>query len=144
VKLLDVNLLLYAINEDAPHHEAARDWLQAALSGTETIGLTWPVLLAFLRLSTRVAVFPRALQVEQAVELIDTWLAQPCVVLLHPTPRHWSILRGLITSSGAAGNLTSDAHLAAMAVEHGAELCSTDHDFARFTTVRWLNPIATA
>jgi len=142
VKLVDVNLLLYAVNEDAPFQERARAWLERSLSGTETIAFTWPVLLAFLRLSTRAAVFPRPLDPEEAFGVVESWLAQPCVTILQPTARHLAVLRDLLLPFGMAGNLTSDAHLAAIAFEHGAELYSSDHDFARFSTVRWVNPLA--
>lgn len=142
MKLVDANLLLYGVNEDAPHHVAARVWLEHTFSGPETVALTWPVLLAFLRLTTRSAVFPRPLTVEQAIGLVDEWLALPSVVIVHPGHRHWSILRDFLAAAGAAGNLTSDAHLAAIAVENGAELCSTDTDFGRFPGLRWTNPLA--
>jgi toxin-antitoxin system PIN domain toxin len=144
VKLVDANLLVYGINEDAPLHERARGWLEGALVGQETVAMTWPVLLAFLRLTTRRAVFPRPLTVEQAIGIVDEWLALPSVVIVHPGQRHWAILREFLTVTGSAGNLTSDAHLAAIAVEHGAELCSTDGDFARFPGLRWRNPISAA
>ena len=142
MKVLDVNVLLYAVNEDAPHHDAARAWLESAMAGRETVALTWIVLLAFLRLSTRVAVFPQCLTIEQAVQVVDTWLSLPTVVIVQPTSRHWVTLRDLLLSAGTSGNLTSDTHLAAIAIEHGAELCSTDHDFARFPALRWVNPLA--
>ncbi len=141
MKLVDVNLLLYAVNEDAPPHEAARSWLESALSGTETIALSWSVLLAFLRLATRSAVFPRPLGVEQAFEVVESWVSQPCVAIVHPTERHAQVLKDLLVPLGTAGNLTTDAHLAALALEHGAELCSCDRDFARFPGLRWSNPL---
>ena len=142
MKVLDANLLLYAVNEDAPLHGKAKPWFEAVLCGTEPVGLEWTVLLAFLRLSTRRAVFPTPLQLDEAFALIDSWLAQPCVDIVLPTERHLEVLRDLLRPFGAAGNLTSDAHLAAVAVEHGAELCSCDADFARFPGVRWTNPLA--
>lgn len=142
MKVLDVNLLLYAVNEDAPLHQRARAWLEEALSGSETVAFTWAVLLAFLRLSTRSLIFPDPLSVERAFRLVESWLDQPCAVILHPTGRHLAVLEGLLRPLGAAGNLTSDAHLAAIAIEHGADLCSCDADFARFSGVRWHNPLA--
>jgi hypothetical protein len=144
VKLVDVNLLLYAVNEDAPFHREAKEWLEGVLSGRETVGFSWSVLLAFVRLSTRPVLFPHPLDVEQAFDLVESWLAQPCVTVVHPTRRHLAILRSLLRPLGTAGNLTSDAHLAAIAVEHGAELCSTDRDFGRFAGVVWRNPLAAA
>jgi hypothetical protein len=140
MKLLDVNLLLYAVDKDAPRHGDARSWLEEALSGTESIAFTWSVLLAFLRLSTRSAVFPKPLRSEEAFALIESWLSQPCAVVVHATDRHVAILKELLLPLGTAGNLTTDAHLAALALEHGAELCSTDGDFARFPGLRWVNP----
>lgn len=141
MKLVDANLLLYAVNEDAPFHGAASNWLEQELSGTETIAVTWSVLLAFLRLSTRSAVFPQPLSVEHAFQVIASILELPCVTVLHPTERHFAVLRDLLLPLGTAGNLSSDAHLAAIAIEHGAELCSTDHDFGRFPSLRWTNPL---
>ncbi|MCW8139153.1 MAG: type II toxin-antitoxin system VapC family toxin [Planctomycetota bacterium] len=144
MKLVDANLLLYAINSDSPLHRPAREWLERTLSGTETVGFTWTVLLAVLRLSTRSVVFPSPLTLEQAFELVDSWLAQPCATILEPTDAHARVLRDLLLPVGAGGNLTSDAHLAAVAIEHGAELCSCDTDFARFPGLRWTNPLLTA
>lgn len=142
MKLIDANLLLYAVNEDAPLHASARDWLGAVLSGTETIALTWSVLLAFLRLSTRAIIFSRPLSPDEAFDVIEAWLSRPCVTVVHPTARHPSLLRDLILRAGTAGNLTTDAHLAAIAIEHGAELCSCDGDFARFSGLCWNNPLS--
>ena len=140
--LVDANLLIYAVNEDAAPHRRAKAWLEAALSGKETVGFSWNVLLAFLRLTTRPGLFRNALQPAAAFELMAAWLDQPAAVVVHPGPRHLAILRGLLEPLGAGGNLTSDAHLAAIAMEHGAELCSSDADFARFTGLRWRNPLA--
>ena len=141
MKLLDVNLLLYAVNEDAPLHRKAKDWLDGVLSDTETVAFTWTVLLAFLRISTRPAIFPRPLTPGEAFDLLESWLAQPCVSILEPTDRHLRVLQDLLRPLGTAGNLTSDAHLAAVAMEHGAELHSCDADFARFPGLRWVNPL---
>ncbi|MFN2469062.1 MAG: type II toxin-antitoxin system VapC family toxin [Gaiellaceae bacterium] len=141
MKLTDVNLLLYAVDESAPRHEAARDWLESALSGPETFALTWTVILAFLRLSTNPRVFEAPMHPDEALDLVDSWLAQPAVTVVHPTDRHAALLRDLLGPLGAAGNLTTDAHLAALALEHGAELCSADADFSRFPGLRWVNPL---
>lgn len=140
--VVDVNLLIYAVNEDSPDHEQAKAWLEAAMSGTETVGLPWIVLLAFLRLTTRSGLFEKPLTVAAAFDLVDSWLQQPSVVTPEPTARHLPVMRNLLAPLGAAGNLTSDAHLAALAIEHGAELRSTDHDFGRFLGLRWSNPLA--
>lgn len=140
--IVDVNLLIYAVNQDAPSHKKAKSWLEAAISGTETVGLSWTVLLAFLRLTTRPGLFQKPLAVDRAFELVETWLQQPTVTVVEPTARHLSTLRDLVLTVGTGGNLTSDAHLAALAIEHGAQLCSADNDFARFDRLRWRNPLA--
>lgn len=141
MKLPDVNLLLYAVDETSPKHPGAKEWLESVLSGSETVGFAWVILLAFVRLSTRPAVFINPLTAEEAMDLVDGWLDQPCATVVHPTPRHAVVLRGLLQGVGTAGNLTTDAHLAALAVEHGADLCSSDADFSRFPHVRWLDPL---
>jgi toxin-antitoxin system PIN domain toxin len=142
MKLLDLNILVYAIDESSSRHRAARDWLEETLSGSGTVAFAWHVLIGFVRLSTRSSVFAAPLSVEEAFDVVDGWLQQPCVTVLEPTDRHAGRLRGLLTELGTAGNLTSDAHLGALAIEHGAELCSTDVDFSRFPGVRWVDPLA--
>jgi toxin-antitoxin system PIN domain toxin len=142
VVIVDANVLVYATDGDAPLHERAREWLLAAFARGEAIGFAWVVLLAFVRLSTHVAVFPRPLTPEQAVDLVDLWLRQPAAVLVEPGRRHPSLLRGLLLESGTAGNLVNDAHLAALALEHGATVVSFDRDFGRFAGVRWELPRA--
>jgi uncharacterized protein len=141
VKLPDANVLLYAIDSRSPRHERARAWLEEALSGAETIAFAWSVLLAVLRLGTSAAVFEQPLGLQEALDVIDSWLAQPCVVIVHPTDRHAALLRELLTPLGSAGNLTSDAHVAALAIEHGAKLCSCDADFSRFAGLQWTDPL---
>jgi uncharacterized protein len=140
--LLDANILIYAVNTDAPLNRKAKAWLEAALSGAESVGLPWNVLLAFLRLTTRPALFRRPLSVDRAFDLMASWLDQPSVTIVHPGSRHLPVLRELLRPLGSGGNLTSDAHLAALAIEHGAQLCSTDTDFARFHGLKWRNPLA--
>jgi toxin-antitoxin system PIN domain toxin len=140
--VVDVNLLIYAVNEDAPDHGKAKAWLESVVSGTETVGLPWIVLLAFLRLTTRAGLFQKPLTVGAAFDLVDAWLQQPSVTVPEPTARHLQTMRDLISPVGTGGNLTSDAHLAALTIEHGAELCSTDNDFGRFMRLRWRNPLA--
>jgi toxin-antitoxin system PIN domain toxin len=141
VKLPDVNLFLYAYDSRSPRHAAASDWLEQTLSGTETLGLAWAVMLAFIRLSTRQVVVEEPFEVAAAIELVESWLEQPCVTVINPTERHAAVLRELLVPFGTAGNLTSDAHLAALAIEHGATLCSCDNDFARFSGLRWTDPL---
>ncbi|MGI8524446.1 MAG: type II toxin-antitoxin system VapC family toxin [Nocardioides sp.] len=142
MKLPDLNLLLYAVNRESAHHRPAHAWWQDLLSSGEPVAQSWSVLLGFVRLSTRAQVFRSPLTCEQALDLVDGWLARPAVRILTPGPRHTAVLRDLLFPLGTAGNLTTDAHLAALAIEHGAELCSADTDFARFSGLRWINPLA--
>lgn len=141
MKLLDLNLLLYAVNRDSAPHRRAKAWLDGLLSGDEAVAIPWVVLLGFLRLTTNARILPNPLTAAQAIAVVDGWLAAPCVVALYPGDEHWRILRELLEASGTAGNLTTDAHLAALAIEHGCELCSADGDFARFPVLRWTNPL---
>lgn len=139
--LVDANVLIYAIDADSPHHAASRRWLEDALSGTTPVGLAWIVILAFLRLTTRSGILKRPLPPERAMAFVDEWLAQPYVRAVSPGEGHWAILRKLLRDSGTAGNLTSDAHLAAVALEIGASVCSTDADFGRFPGVERISPL---
>lgn len=140
--LVDTNVLLYAVDESSPHHEAARVWLEQRLAGTETVAFAWNALLGFVRLVTNPRVFDSPLDVADALDLVDAWLAQPVAAVVAPTARHAAVLRDLLTPLGTAGNLTSDAHLAALAIEHGAQVCSTDRDFARFAGVEVVDPVS--
>jgi uncharacterized protein len=141
VKIVDLNILLYAVNRDSPNHAAAKSWWEAALNGDEPIALPWIVLIGFLRVGTNDRVFRRPLSPEQALDIVDSWLAQPPVIALSAGNNHWNVLRELLDQVGTAGSLSTDAHLAALAIETGAELCSTDADFARFPRLRWRNPL---
>lgn len=141
MKLLDANILLYAVNADAPLHGDIKRWLEESLSGTETVAFSWGVLLAFLRVSTRPGLFRNPLPTDAALDIIRGWLELPGVTVVNPGPTHFTILRRLLGPIGTAGNLTSDAHLAALAIENGAELCSCDADFGRFTGLKWRNPV---
>lgn len=142
MRLVDLNILLYAINADSPHHRAAKTWVEDTIGGTETVALPWIVILGFLRLATSRHIFVKPLAPEDAVAVVDGWLGRPNVVALYPGPEHWRILKLLVAGAGTAGNLTTDAHLAALAIEHGCELCSTDADFGRFPQLAWINPLA--
>lgn len=141
MKVVDLNLLIYATNSDAPDHQHAREWWERAIASDETIGLAWVVLLGYLRITTRPGLLPRPLSVPQATGVIDEWLNQPVTIVLLPGERHWSILKSLLQPIGAAGNLTTDAHLAALAIEQGATLYSSDRDFARFADLKYQNPL---
>lgn len=144
MKIVDLNVLLYAVNEDAPHHRRIVGWWEQALNGDEAIGLAWVVVLGFLRTSTNSRIVPHPLPAGEAIDQIDTWLALDIVSLVTETRDHWRVLRNLLAESGVAGNLTTDAHLAAMAVTRGATLASCDGDFARFPNLRWENPLRPA
>ncbi|MFH0751690.1 MAG: type II toxin-antitoxin system VapC family toxin [Chloroflexota bacterium] len=136
MRIVDANVLLYAVNVAAPRHAQARSWLDGALAGREPIGFAWTVLLAFLRLATHPAVFPRPLTASEATDVVRAWLAQPPATVVEPTPRHADLLAGLLAEAGTAANLVGDAHLAALAIEHGAVLVSYDADFGRFAGLR--------
>jgi toxin-antitoxin system PIN domain toxin len=138
--LVDANVLIHAVNEASREHASARDWLRQALLGSEAVAFAWTVALAFLRLSTHPAVFPRPLSVTRAASILETWLEGPPAVMLEPTRRHLPLMRGLLERTGTAGNLVGDAHLAALALEHGATVVSFDRDFARFEGVALLRP----
>lgn len=140
MNLVDANVLLYAVNSDAVHHERARRWLDDALSGSETVAFSWIALLAFVRLSTKVALFPSPLTVDAAMAQVDAWLAAGPAVVLEPTSDHAGIVRRLLAGVGTGGNLVNDAHLAALAIEHRCGIVSFDNDFSRFEGVTWQAP----
>lgn len=139
--LLDANVLLYAYDSSSEHHEPARRWLERALSGAERIGLPWTTILAFLRIATHLRL-RRPLTVEEASGIVSEWLQHPRVIPLDPGDRHWETLAGLLRDGQARGPLVMDAHMAALAIDHGATLVTTDRDFARFPGVRTQNPLA--
>jgi toxin-antitoxin system PIN domain toxin len=141
VKLPDVNLLVYAADETAARHELALEWIQTTLSGTETVAFAWLALIGFVRITTNPKSVAIPWSAAQALDVVDRWLAQPAATVVHPTSRHAAVLRDLLVPLGAGGNLTSDAHLAALAIEHGATLCSHDNDFSRFAGLRWEDPL---
>ena len=136
MKIPDVNVLLNARDLTARHHATARPWLESALSGNETVGLAWAVLLGFIRISTNPRVYSQPLDVAEALDQIDEWIDLSSTALVAPTNRHQTILRGLIEAAGTAANLTTDAHLAALAIEHGATLATFDGDFHRFSGLK--------
>lgn len=140
MKIVDANVLVYATDRDAIHHDPAWRWLNEALSGNEALGLSWLVITAFIRLSTHPAVFPHPLTPDHALDTVAEWLSRWHVVALRPTPAHLATLRSLLSPIGTGGNLVNDAHLAALAVEHRATIVSYDNDFSRFPGVRWQTP----
>jgi toxin-antitoxin system PIN domain toxin len=141
VILVDANLLLYAYDASSNRHEPARRWWEEQLSRPEPVRIAWSSLVAFVRIGTHVRVFEQPLTAEEACTAVETWLDRPMVDVAEPGPRHWEILRGLLVGSQASGNLVTDAHLAALAIEHGMVLMSTDRDFARFAGLAWKDPL---
>jgi toxin-antitoxin system PIN domain toxin len=138
--LLDVNLLLYANDLASPHHERTKAWAEQALSRQESVGLSWMTILGFLRISTHPRL-PRPIPLANALAAIAEWLDHPSVSIVSPGERHWGIFRSLLPSAQARGSLIMDAHLAALAIEHGATVCTNDKGFARFSGVPWMNPL---
>lgn len=130
--VIDTNVLLYAANTSAPQHERTARWLDRALEESQVLGLPWVAALGFIRISTNPRIFPTPLTPDEAVGAVRTWHAHPAVTVPEPTSRHLSVLSGLLLESGTAANLTTDAHLAALAIEHGAAVASFDRDLARF------------
>lgn len=134
--IVDANVLLYAVNAESLHHEPSRSWLDRSLAGAEAVGLAWVALLAFVRIGTNAEILPTPMTVDEATDQVERWLGAPAAVVVEPTARHVGLLRGLLRGAGTAGNLTTDAHLAALAIEHGAEVVSYDRHFARLEGVR--------
>ena len=139
--LVDANILLYAEDQSSPSHDAARAWWDTALSGISPICLCWNVLGAFIRIGTSPRVFEHPLSLDQALARIQSWMDQPCTRIVSPTGRHWTVFQKMLRDGQAVANLVTDAHLAALAAEHGCELLSTDSDFSRFPGIRWRNPL---
>ena len=140
--LVDANILLYAEDSLQSRHQQARSWWDDQLSGTGVVCLCWTVLSAFIRIGTNPRVFEHPLSLEQALARVQSWLDQPCTRVVRPTERHWTVFQQVLTDGQAVANLVTDAHLAAIAIEHGCELASTDSDFARFPKLKWRNPLA--
>ena len=139
--LPDINLLVYAYNRHAPHHREAKVWWEGLLNGSQPVGIPWAVACGFVRLMTHPVVLVNPLEPARAIHHVRSWLEQPLVEVLDPGPRHLEILERLLDAAGAAANLTTDAHLAAIAIEHQCEVHSSDTDFARFPGLRWRNPL---
>ena len=137
----DVNLVVHAYDSGSRRHEAARRWWEASMNGTGAVGIPWIVILGFIRITTHPRILENPLEVDGACARVRTWLARPNAIVVHPGARHPDLLFQLLAAAGTGGNLTTDAHLAALAVEHQAELHSTDADMARFPGLRWVNPL---
>jgi uncharacterized protein len=141
VVLADVNVLVYAHREDAPHHAACRAWLEGVVNGDESFGLSELVLSGFMRVVTHPKVFMRPSSLAEALEFTEQLRGRPNCVPVVPGRRHWDIFRALCAAAGAKGNLVPDAYLAAMAIESGCEWVTTDRDFSRFKGLRWRHPV---
>jgi toxin-antitoxin system PIN domain toxin len=140
MRIVDANVLLYAVNSASEHHASSRRWLDGALSGADIVGLAWVPLLAFARLTTKHGLFPTPLAPEAAMAQIRDWCSAPSAVLVNPTARHADVLSDLLSRVGTGGNLVNDAHLAALAIEHRASVVTYDSDFGRFDGMRWYTP----
>jgi uncharacterized protein len=141
VILVDANLLLYAEDTLSAHHDPARRWWDAQLSGDEPVCICWPVVKAYVRIGTNPRLLRRPLTIKEACERVESWLQQPCVRVIAPTDQHWLFFQTMLQQGNATANLVSDAHLAALALEHNCVLNSTDRDFSRFPGLKWENPI---
>ena len=135
-----VNVIIHAYNADSPVHDLARGWWEQTLGAPEPVGLAWSVVLGYIRITTHTRILSNPLPPSVACGHVEAWLGQPQVTFLHPGERHAAIFFDLLRRLGTAANLTTDAHLAALAIEHQAEICSTDTDFARFSGLSWRNP----
>lgn len=140
--LPDVNVLIYAYNTGAPFHERALSWWRATLSGAQAVGIPWVVVFGFVRLMTSPRVVRDPLTPGEAMSCVRSWFEKPELAILEPGPRHLTIVESLFAELGVAGRLTTDAQIAAIAIEHQAVLCSNDQDFGRFGGLRWINPLA--
>jgi toxin-antitoxin system PIN domain toxin len=136
VNLPDANILLYAYERSSPHHAGAKRWLEEALSGSAPVAFCWPTILAFIRIATNAKAMMRPLATTDARQIVASWLGQPISTIVLPTERHWDLFSGLLTSGQVSGPLVSDAHLAALTIEHGATLVTNDRDFTRFPGLR--------
>ena len=139
--LIDANLLIYAYDDNAKSHDAARRWLEARLQEDDLIGIPWATILAFLRIATNARLFEQPLSIEEGIQIVDEWISWPGVVALEPGERYWQILRGILPASQARGPNVMDAHLAALAIENGATLCTADRGFARFPGLKVEYPL---
>jgi uncharacterized protein len=142
--LVDANILLYAVDEASPFHRPASSWLTGVLNGPRRVGFPWQSLVAFVRISTHERASAHPLTPEQATRFIADWLQPEVSWIPREGPGHARILTDLITRYQLRGSIISDAHLAALAIEHGLDVCSNDSEFARFGEVRWINPVAPA
>jgi len=134
-------MLIYAVDDSSPFHRKAHSWWNECLSSISPVGLCYPTVLGFIRIATSRRVYDDPLSLDESLAILDEWTAQPNTTFVMPTARHWPILQSLLVASGSAGNLTTDAHIAALAIEHGYTVYSNDADFGRFKTLSWVNPL---
>src|SRR5687767_8351709 len=139
--VVDITLLLAAVNTRAPTHKAARQWWEEQLNSDATIGLSWLVILGFIRLTTNSKIMPEPLLLADAVAMVDEWLRRPNVKMVQVTAKHWSILQNMLHAVGHGTALTMDAHLACLGIEHDAEIATADEDFSHFPGLKWRNPL---
>jgi toxin-antitoxin system PIN domain toxin len=139
--LVDTNILIYAEDSLSPLHKEARQWWDTQLSGESPVCLCWPILSSFIRITTNRQIFIKPLTMKQAITRVQSWIDQPCVRLINPTESHWQIFQSTLLDGQAKANLVADAHLAALAIEYGCTLYSTDSDFSRFPKLKWKNPL---
>ncbi len=142
--LVDTNLLIYATDKSNQRHDAVRAWLEQRLTGGGEVGFAWIALLGFIRITTNFRVMRNCFSIAQAISHVSAWLANPGARIIGPTAAHWQQLQTMLRSAGTGGNLTTDAHLAALAAEHDCELCAADGDFSRFAGLKWRNPLKAA
>ncbi len=140
MKVIDANVLIYAVSRQSPRFEIANTWLDKTMGESETIGFSWLALIAFMRITTHSRLSPQPLSIQQSKQIVRKWLEQPCSTILYPTDKHLNLIEELLHPLGVAGDLTNDAHIAALAIEHGATVYSFDNDFSRFPRVRWAMP----
>jgi toxin-antitoxin system PIN domain toxin len=138
---LDANIILYAYNEDAPKHAEAKQWFEEQLSQPAVFGLSWQVITAFLRISTNPKAFPQPFDLPEAIEIVDEWLRHSSIKILTPAQNQWTIYQSLIIEGKTKAALMMDAHMAALAIEHGATLATTDRDFSKFSRLKTINPL---
>jgi toxin-antitoxin system PIN domain toxin len=138
--IVDANVLLYAVDQTSPHHDVSRQWLEAAINGASRVGFPWQSLIAFQRIATHPRVMRRPLATAEAWAFIDDWLGCANAWIPEPGHRHQDLMRSLIVGGNLQGNIISDAHLAALAIEHGVAMVSFDSDFARFPGLQWRCP----
>lgn len=139
--VVDANLLIYAYTASSPEHAPARRWVEAVFSGKDPVRIPWSTIHAFLRITTQSSLFEKPYTIADAASIVESWMEQPAVAVLEQGDRYWSIFRRLLRDSQVRGNLVMDAHLAALSLEHGGTLFTTDKDFARFEDLRVTNPL---